>query len=252
MIYYCCVIRSPNTPPLPLSPTSLDRRSSSKPSLQLNINECCSSYRGDTPLSSASDYKHHMLSSSVNEAITPIYDRLDSVFSEENKGSGSGLSASDGARQIAMKSAGGRLSASDGARQIQTERITINLCASEGRIDSVTNDSMPAGNGLLSTRARANSAMAGPSHSKSSNSLFMHHQQQQQQQQRQRQQQQQQQILSVGHCRQQHLPTSLNQLHVVSAPGYNQHLLCPPKSMAGSSPAVSSLISLVGLQVVFS
>ena len=221
--YYYLFIRGSESLPLPLSPTSTEHRLSSRPSMQLtNLNDCCSSYRGDTPLSSASDYKHHMLSSSVNEATTPIYDRLsdynrkESVSGEEEK-----VCGSDGAQQIPM----------------EKERVTINLYASEGRIDSVANDSMAAGNNLLSSRARANSAMAsvsvGKIQSKSSNSLFM--------------QQQQQQLLSVSQCRQQQLPTSLNQLHVVSASGYNQHWLCPPKNMAGSTPVVSNCIIMNSL-----
>lgn len=241
------MIRNPDTPPLPLSPTSMDVRSSSRPSLQLNINDCSSMYRGDTPLSSSSDYKHHMLSSSVNETISPIYDRLESVFSEESKDTKNGLSSSDGARQIRTESPAALLSASDGAKHLRTERqgnvlsdsdrtkqmgrVSITLCSSEGRIDSVVKDSMPPDCGQRS-RAYSNPCV-GKVHSKSSNSLLMHHQSQLPQQ---RNQQQQQLLVPVSQSRQQH---SLNHLHV---PSHTQHLLWPRKSLAGSTPMVRNLL----------
>lgn len=187
------------------------------------MNDCNSSHC-DTPLSSVSNYKHHMLSSTTGETA-PLYDRLcdfqkvgDNVSNESDKRNGS-------------VSSDGQTPDNSSARQIQpVERVIVDMYSSEGRIDTVTHN-LVGGNGASAQPSPPHlrpphlylHSSAGQLQLKSTHSLY-----QPAQQQTSRQQGQQ-------------LPMSLHQLPVLSHQKVTtpQHLLCPPKLIAGSSPTVS-------------
>ena len=215
-----------------------------RPSLLITNLTDCSSSHCDTPLSSVSNYKHHMLSSSTGEAA-PIYDRLsdvqivvDSVSSEGDKRNGS--ISSDGADGEVQDN----ITNNSTTRQIQpVEKAIVNMYSSEGRIDSVSHN-FASGNGASAHPSPPHlrppylhpphlrppylhppylHSSAGQLQVKSTHSLS---------------QPARQQVLR------QNLPNSFHQLplfnnHKVTPP---QHLLQPPTFATGSSPAVSSLI----------
>lgn len=171
-----------------------------------------------------------MLSSTTGE--TPIYDRLsdvqnlcDSVSNQGDKRNGSVSSdGTDGQAQINSST----------AKQVQpVERVVVDMYSSEGRIDSVVHDFV-GGNGASAQPSPPHlrppllcpphlHSSAGQLQVKSTHSLYQPAQQQ---------------------ISRQKLPSSLHHLPVISHQkvATPQHLLCPPKLMAGSSPAVSCLI----------
>lgn len=199
-------------------------RRSSNHSLQmssLNGLQDCTTPVG-TPLSSVSDYKHHMLSSSTN-GVHPLYDRLseyrkESMSSDYDKRTGS--VSSDGHADSADHTDQGvshtNLPIQKGNRSDSTfQGVTVDMYDSKGRIlDSglihmPDNGASATGRQVFSSTGKITSA-----HS----------------------------LSPAAHQRiAPHLPSS--SLHQLTIQQYgSQHLLSPPTmrmSMTGSSPAVS-------------
>lgn len=157
-----------------------------------------------------------MLSSTTGEA-PPIYDKLSdyqkgSTSSEDEKRAGSfssDIQSEDNIRKDSVFSHG----------QPEVGRVVVDMYSSEGRIDSVVHEL--SGNHGASIQTDHLHSSVGKIQAKSAYSLFP---------------QQQQQCSPLGR---QLLPTSLHQLPMFSQNSAKQYLLCPPKNMAGSSPAVS-------------
>lgn len=200
---------------------SAERRSSNH-SLQissLNGLHDCTSPLG-TPLSSDSDYKHHMISSSPN-GIAPLYDRLseyrkESVAGEYDKHAES-VSSDGHADQVHQ------VHKVQGVPMYQVplgvmvhhgipQSVTVEMYASDGRIDSVVGHDLVDNNNGASAQNTTTGMLSSAGKVQSTHSLF--------------------QQSAV-----QHLPSSLHHLPTIQ----QRHLLCPPRlsSMTGSSPAVS-------------
>lgn len=193
-------------------------RRSSNHSLQMSslngLQDCISPV--GTPLSSVSDYKHHMLSSSTNGAL---YDRLseyrkESVSSNYDKRTGS--VSSDGHVDMVDHTDQGIP-----VQKVNQRGVTVAMYASDGRIqDSVLIHNSTADNGASARDTRRQIfSSTGKLASAHSLSPTAH----------------QPRIVP-------HLPSSsLRQLPTIQQYGNQQHLLCPPtiRSMTGSTPAVS-------------
>ena len=206
-----------------LPSTPAERR---RPSIQA-VNPIMSDYGSqcDTPLSSVSNYKHHMLSSSTGETGTPIYDRLCDLQKD-------GDSESEGRNgSVSSDGADGQDSCSNG--QVQAvQRVVVDMYSSEGKIDSVVHN-FAAGNGASAQPSPPPPSRpsqlypphlhssAGQLQVKSTHSLY--------------------QPIQLQVTRQK-LPSSLHQLPLVQRGISPQHLLPPPTFSVGSSPAVSNVL----------
>lgn len=196
-----------------------ERRSSLQISSLNGPHDCTSAL--STPLSSVSDYKHHMLSSSPN-GIPPLYDKLseyrkESVASDYDKRTGS-VSSDGHAEQVHQVHQAKGVPMHQVPLGVTVHKVhgiprSADMYASDGRIDSVVGHDLVDNNGASAQNTTG--ALSNAGKVQSTHSLF--------------------QQSAV-----QHLPSCLHQLPAVQ----RQHLLCPPglRSMTGSSPAVSSFL----------
>lgn len=174
-------------------------------------------------LSSVSDYKHHMLSSSTN-GVPPLYDTLcdyrkESVCSNYDKRTGS--VSSDG---VVEHTDGVNRSNNPPVQKVSRtepafQGVTVDMYASDGRIlDSVLVRSPVGDNG-----ASARDTTSGRQLFSSTGKIQSAHS-----------------LLPPPHQRLVQHHHSLRQLPTIQQHG-SQHMLCPPtmRSMTGSSPAVS-------------